>query len=41
MEPVPGYLVDRRLLNNEFVRLYDLAQDAGVDVRDILEEAVR
>ncbi|MGA0397107.1 MAG: hypothetical protein ACO3O3_08095 [Ilumatobacteraceae bacterium] len=41
IEPIPGYLLDRRLLNNEFVRLYDLAQDAGVDVRDILEEAVR
>ena len=41
IEPIPGYLLDRRLLNNEFKRLYLLAQDAGIDVRDIIEEAVR
>lgn len=41
IEPIPGHLLDRRLLNNEFKRLYLLALDAGVDVRDIIEEAVR
>ena len=40
IEPIPGHLLDRRLLGNEFVRLYQLALDARIDVQDILDEAL-
>ena len=40
IEPIPGHLLDRRLLGNEFVRLYGLALDARIDVQDILDEAL-
>lgn len=41
IEPIPGHLLDRALLNSEFRRLHLLALDARVDVSDIIEEAVR
>lgn len=41
IEPIPGDVLDRALLQNEFVRMYDLAQACEIDVSDIIEEAVR
>ncbi len=41
IEPIPGHLLDRRLLNNEFSRLHRLALDSRIDVSDIIEEATR
>lgn len=41
IEPIPGHLLDRRLLGQEFQRLYGLALDSRVDVSDIIEEATR
>ena len=40
IEPIPGHLLDPRLLGNEFSRLYGLALDARIDVQDILDEAL-
>jgi len=41
IEPIPGHVLDRQLLNQEFVRLHDLAQASSVDVSDIIDNAVR
>ena len=41
IEPIPGHILDRRLLGSEFSRLYDLAQDARIDVEDIITEALK
>ena len=41
IEPIPGHLLDRALLNSEFRRLHGLALDSRIDVSDIIEEAVR
>lgn len=41
IEPIPGHLLDRRLLGQEFQRLYGLALDSRIDVSDIIEEATR
>lgn len=41
IEPIPGYILDRRLLGSEFSRLYGLALDARIDVDDIIQEANR
>lgn len=41
IEPIPGDILDRRLLGSEFSRLYGLALDARIDVDDIITEATR
>ena len=41
IEPIPGHILDKQLLGSEFARLYDLAQDARIDVEDIITEALK
>lgn len=41
IEPIPGHILDRRLLGSEFSRLYALALDARIDVDHIIQEALR
>ena len=40
IEPIPGHVLDRRLLLNELGRLLDLAADAGISTDDIVSKAV-
>ena len=41
IEPIPGELLDKKLLGSEFSRLYGLALDAHINVDDIITEAVQ
>lgn len=41
IEPIPGELLDKKLLGSEFSRLYALALDAQIDVDHIIQEATR
>lgn len=41
VEPIPGHLLDRTLLGNEFSRLYRLALEFNISTDDILAEALK
>ena len=41
VEPIPGHLLDRTLLGNEFKRLHRLALEFNINTDDILAEALK
>ena len=41
IEPIPGHKLDKPLLSGELGRLLDLAQDAGIEVNDLIDRYSR